>query len=101
MNTIHLTLLFAGLCALFQCVLTGLVIALLEHNGVAAIWLWALGISLLLGRALRAVEPSRRDGVDALSAEHWGRVVPSTSPRKFRHIKAPPFRAKRRCKCSQ
>jgi uncharacterized protein len=27
MNTIHLTLLFAGLCALFQCVLTGAVIA--------------------------------------------------------------------------
>jgi uncharacterized protein len=93
MNTIHLTLLFAGLCALFQCVLTGLVIvrraqsgvslmdggderllmrirahgnftetvpmalllmAFLEQGGLAAIWLWAFGISLLMGRALHA-----------------------------------------------
>lgn len=93
MTTIHLTLLFAGLCALLQCVLTALVIArraqsrvslmdggdeqlvrrirahgnftetvpmallliaLLEQGGVAATWLWALGIGLLLGRALHA-----------------------------------------------
>jgi uncharacterized protein len=93
MHTIHLTLLFAGVCALFQCVLTVLVIArraqsgvtlmdggddrllrrirahgnftetvpmalllmaLLEQGGLAAPWLWALGTSLLLGRALHA-----------------------------------------------
>ncbi len=93
MNAIHLTLLFAGLCALFQCVLTGFVIArrarsgvslmdggdenllkrirahgnftetvpmalllmaLLEQGGLASAWLWALGIGLLLGRALHA-----------------------------------------------
>jgi uncharacterized protein len=93
MHTIHLTLLFAGLCALFQCVLTWfviarrvkcrvslmdggderllrrirahgnftetvpmalLLIALLEQGGLATKWLWALGISLLLGRVLHA-----------------------------------------------
>ena len=34
MNTIHLTLLFAGLCALVQCALTVLVIVRRVHTGV-------------------------------------------------------------------
>jgi uncharacterized protein len=94
MNAPHLTLLFAGLCALLQCALTALVIvrrvqarvnlmdggdeplqrrirahgnftetvpmaliliALLEWRGLPSTWLWALGICLLLGRALHAV----------------------------------------------
>jgi uncharacterized protein len=93
MNAPHLTLLFAGLCALLQCALTALVIvrrvqarvnlmdggdeplqrrirahgnftetvpmaliliALLEWRGLPSVWLWALGICLLLGRALHA-----------------------------------------------
>ena len=93
MPAIHLTLLFAGLCALLQCALTVLVIvrrvqtkvplmdggdnpllrrmrahgnftetvplalmllALLELRGLPPAWLWALGLCLLLGRALHA-----------------------------------------------
>jgi uncharacterized protein len=93
MPSIHLTLLFAGLCALMQCLLTALVIArrvqagvslmdggdalltrrirahanfvetvpmalllmlLLELGGLAATWLWLLGIALLTGRVLHA-----------------------------------------------
>jgi uncharacterized protein len=91
MQTMHLTLLFAGLCALMQCVLTALVIVrrvesgiglmdggdavlvrrirahanfaetvpmtlllmlLLELGGLAAIWLWLFGLTLLTGRLL-------------------------------------------------
>jgi len=93
MPAIHLTLLFAGLCALLQCALTVVVIvrrvqtkvtlmdggdtpllrrmrahgnftetvplalillALLELRGLPTAWLWALGLCLLLGRALHA-----------------------------------------------
>jgi uncharacterized membrane protein YecN with MAPEG domain len=93
LQTLHTTLLFAGLCALLQCLLTALVIArrartgvewldggdlpllrrmrahgnfvetapmalllmaLLELSGLAAVWLWALGGCLLLGRLLHA-----------------------------------------------
>jgi uncharacterized protein len=35
MHTIHITLLFAGLCALIQCALTGLVIARRTQSGVS------------------------------------------------------------------
>lgn len=91
MQAIHLTLLFAGLCALMQCWLTALVIArrvqsginlmdggdavlvrrirahanfaetvpmalllmlLLELGGLAATWLWLLGLALVAGRLL-------------------------------------------------
>lgn len=93
MHTIHLTLLFAGVLALLQCLLTALVItrraktgvnlmdggdkvllrrirahgnfvenvpialllmALLEHSGLAQIALLALGSALVIGRVLHA-----------------------------------------------
>ena len=93
LHMLHTTLVFAGLCALLQCLLTALVIArrartgvawldggdppllrrmrahgnfvetvpmallllaLLELGGLAAVWLWALGGCLLLGRLLHA-----------------------------------------------
>jgi uncharacterized protein len=105
MPFIHLTLLFAGLCALMQCLLTALVIArrvqagvslmdggdalltrrirahanfvetvpmalllmlLLELGGLAATWLWLLGIALLTGRVLHAC------GL-LMSSMAWGR----------------------------
>jgi uncharacterized protein len=93
MTAPHLTLLFAGLCALLQTLLTALVIrrrtqaavslqdggdqqllerirahgnfvetapmalllmALLELNGLAAVWLWGFGSLLIVGRMLHA-----------------------------------------------
>jgi uncharacterized protein len=107
MNAIHTTLLFAGLCALFQCMLTGFVIAararsgvlllhggdqrllrrirahgnftetvpmalllmaLLEQSGLSAMWLWTLGATLLMGRALHAWSILTRSAVWTRSA---------------------------------
>jgi uncharacterized protein len=107
MNLPHLSLLFAGLCALIQTALTALVIirraqtgihlldggderlikpirahanfvetvplallmlVLLEVNSLAAHWLWAFGLTLLVGRLLHAFGLLARDAA-------WARLV--------------------------
>jgi uncharacterized protein len=107
MNLPHLSLLFAGLCALIQTALTALVIirraqtgihlrdggdeglirrirahanfvetvplallmlALLEMDGLAAQWLWAFGLTLVVGRLLHAFGLIARDAA-------WARLV--------------------------